>query len=380
MRAAALAIAIVVAGCGPATSPRDPGAQTQTPTALPPVWLVRPAGGADPIDVGTTAPDLVDAGACVQCHGEISAEWAKSRHALAWTNGIFQREFQAAPKQWCINCHAPMPVQQAELVAAPDDHPLADQGVNCATCHVRAGKLVSNERAATSPHDTIVDASFGTPAYCADCHQFTFPVLAHKDGAVERMTDHPMQDTVASYGRGPFAGGSDGCLMCHGSRTNHAFAGGHDAGMIGAAITVTWCRADDTIAVTLTNAAAGHNVPTGDIHRHMNLRVWRSSAPEAMFEAFLGRRFKPADDGGKLTTWDSSIAPGASQRHVVRIADLGEADDPDEPINLEFNYVYIPDEFPHPDRVPSEPSSASIVKWRMPAAEIPACPAAPAAR
>lgn len=338
------------------------------------VWRVRPAGGADPIDVGTSARELVDAGACARCHADITAEWAKSRHALAWTNGIFQREFQAAPKQWCINCHAPMPVQQAELASA--DHALADQGVNCATCHVRAGRIVAAARGAASPHDTIVDASFGTPAYCADCHQFTFPVLAQKDGAVERMTDHPMQDTVASYGRGPFAGGADGCLMCHGSKTNHAFAGGHDPGMIGAAITVAWCRTAAAIAVTLTNAAAGHDVPTGDIHRHLNLRVWRSSAPEAMFEAFLGRRFKPADDGGKITTWDSSIPPGGTQRHVVPIADLGEADDPAEPINLEFNYVYIPDEFPHPDRVPSEPSSMSLVKWRMPAAEIPACPAA----
>jgi hypothetical protein len=364
---AVLAIA-ALAACGGGGMPSAP----ETPPEAAPAWRVRAAGGMDPIDVGTTDPALVDAGACRACHTAIADEWATSRHALAWTNGIFQREYQAKPQAWCVNCHAPMPVQQAELATAGDAgaHPLADQGINCATCHVRAGKLVAARRAATSPHDTIVDATFGTPAFCADCHQFTFPVLAYRGGAALRMTKHPMQDTVASFLRGPYATEPDGCMACHGSPTNHAFAGGHDAGMLGAAITVEWCRRDAEIVVTLTNAAAGHSVPTGDIHRHMNLRVWKSSAPESLYEGFLGRRFEPADDGGKVTTWDSSIAPGKHQRHAIAIASLGEDD---EPINLEFNYVYIADEFPHRDRIPTEPGSTTIVHWREEAARIPAC-------
>jgi hypothetical protein len=358
-----LAIA-ALAACGGGSTSSPP----ETPSAAPPAWKVRAAGGGDPIDVGTSDPALVDAGACRACHAAIADEWATSRHALAWTNGIFQREYQAKPQAWCVNCHAPMPVQQAEL--ATGAHSLADQGINCATCHVRAGKLVARTRAATSPHDTIVDASFGTPAFCADCHQFTFPVLAHQGGAALRMTEHPMQDTVSSFLRGPYAGELDGCLTCHGSRTNHAFAGGHDAGMLGAAITVEWCRQGDAIVVVLTNAAAGHNVPTGDIHRHMNLRVWKSSAPESLYEGFLGRRFEPADDGGKRTTWDSSIAPGDAQRHEIPLASLGEEP---EPINLELNYVFIADEFPHRDRIPSEPGSTTIVQWRSDTDAISAC-------
>lgn len=103
------------------------------------------------------------------------------------------------------------------------------------------------------------------------------------------MTAHPMQTTVASFRAGPYAAQPGGCMTCRGSREDHAFLGGHDPGMREAVLEVTWCRRGDAVEAGVRNAAAGHAVPTGDIHRHMNLRVWRSSALEALFEAFYGR-------------------------------------------------------------------------------------------
>jgi hypothetical protein len=367
---------LAMAACGaPAQTPAPPPPAVSV--APSPSWLTRGPGGRDPIDVGTTDVAMLDATGCATCHAAIAAEWATSRHALAWTNGIFQREYQDKPKAWCVNCHAPMPAQQAELAGgrsvAAGGHALADQGINCATCHVRRGRIVAARRAPASPHDTIVAADFGSPAFCADCHQFTFPVLS-RDGEAIRMTGHPMQDTVASFLRGPYASEPTGCMQCHGSANNHAFAGGHDPGMLGAALAVEWCRRGDAVEVTLTNVNAGHAVPTGDIHRHMNLRLWRSSTPEALYEGFLGRRFAPADDGGKTTTWDSSIEPGKHQLHRVTLAELGAPDDPAEPINLALIYVFIENEFPKPKRGPDEPITTTIVQWRMPPDEIPRCP------
>jgi len=376
-RVAALAGAALVAACSavaPAPAPAPPAVATAPP------WQTRGPGGRDPIDVGTAAPALVDATGCATCHAEISAEWAGSRHGQAWTNGIFQREYQAQPRPWCVNCHAPMPAQQDALAAG--DHALADQGVSCATCHVRHGRIVAARTTAASPHDPIIDPGFGSPAFCADCHQFTFPVMSRTGEAV-RMTAHPMQDTVASFLRGPYAGEPDGCLGCHGSARGHAFAGGHDPEMLEAALAVEWCRrppdagGGDRLEVTLSNVAAGHVVPTGDVHRHLNLRVWRSSEPDALYEGFLGRRFTPDAAGGKITTWDSSIAPGEDQVHRVDVAALGEPDDPAEPINLELVYVFIADEFPHPDRVPDEPGTTTVVRLRAAPDAIAAC-AAPA--
>jgi hypothetical protein len=128
---------------------------------------------------------------------------------------------------------------------------------------------------------------------------------------------------------------------------------------------------DQTLRVTVRNAAAGHTVPTGDIHRHMGLRLWRASAPEAMFEAYIGRRFEPADDGGSRTTWDSTLAPGQTRSFDVPLAQLrGELG---EPLQLELVYVYIGNEFPSPRSAPEEPAASSVVRRSAGADELPVC-------
>lgn len=387
-------VAVLAVGCGVAPSA---GVSAEPVREVVPAWKVRAEGGMTAIDPGLPADSLLDARGCASCHAAIVDEWSRSRHAQAWTNSIFQTEYSARPQAWCVNCHAPLTTQQVDLAG-----PRAAQGVDCATCHVRAGTLVAKTRRAGSPHETIGDPTFGSPAFCGDCHQFTFPVLSDEDGAALSMTRHPMQNTVASFRAGPYARERDGCLSCHGSRHGHAFAGGHDRGMLEGALDVAWCRAlqppaaasaatevaageiaagevaspaspvdDPSIRVTVRNAAAGHTVPTGDIHRHMYLRVWRSSAPEALFQAYFGRRFDPADDGGKSTSWDSTLAPGASKAFQIPVGKLGG--ELDEPVNLELVYVYIVNEFPRVGLGPDEPTTASIVRWRATPAELAAC-------
>lgn len=334
-----------------------------------PAWQARPAGGTVPIPLGTTDPKLISATACRECHAEIVDEWAGSRHAQAWTDSIFQTEFQIKPQAWCVNCHAPTDAQQAEL--ARGEHALADEGINCATCHVRAGVMVSKQRGAQSPHATVAEPSFGTPAFCGNCHNFTFPVLGFKRGEVTAVTNHPMQQTVEQFQAGPYRSAPDGCLTCHGSRHNHAFQGSHSPAMLNAALTTDICRDATAVHVTVTNSGAGHNVPTGDIHRHINVRVWRSSAPENLFEAFLGRRFEPADDGGKTTTWDSTLAP--KQRRDFAIAERDLGGDVDEPIAVQLDYVYVLNEFPSARHQPNEPLTAVMYEARLTWATIATC-------
>ncbi|HWO26282.1 MAG TPA: multiheme c-type cytochrome [Kofleriaceae bacterium] len=357
-------------GCGvaPAAGPAPAAVRDEAPA-----WRVRAPGGMAPIDPGLPADALLDARGCASCHAAIVDEWSRSRHALAWTNTIFQTEYTITPQPWCVNCHAPLTTQQADLAG-----PRAAQGVDCATCHVRAGKLVAKTRRAGSPHETIGEPSFGSPAFCADCHQFTFPVLS-PEGAALRMTPHPMQTTVASFQAGPYARERGGCLACHGSRHGHAYPGAHDAALLEGAVEVAWCREpradaggeDQALRVTVRNAAAGHTLPTGDIHRHMYLRLWRSSAPEAMFQAFFGRRFDPAEDGGKTTSWDSTIAPGAAKTVRLDLDRLGG--EAGEPVSLELVYVFIGNEFPRETIAPDEPAATSVVRRRAAVAELPPC-------
>jgi hypothetical protein len=369
------AAAASVSGCGaaPSAAPAPAAARDDAPA-----WRVRGPGGVQPIEPGlpASADALLDARGCARCHAAIVDEWSRSRHALAWTNAIFRTEYTVRPQPWCANCHAPLATQQADLRG-----PRAAQGVDCAACHVRAGKLVARTRRGGSPHETIGDPTFGSPAFCADCHEFTFPVLS-REGAALRMTAHPMQATVASFQAGPYARERDGCLSCHGSRHGHAFAGAYDSAMLESALEVAWCRepradaagpagAAPALRVTMRNAAAGHAVPTGDVHRHVDLRLWRSSAPEALYEASFGRRFEPAADGGKTTTSDSTLPPGASQTVRVELARLGG--EPDEPVSLELAFAYVGDEYPLA-RLPADvPTEASVVWRRAAVGELPAC-------
>jgi hypothetical protein len=367
--AAASIAAVLGAGCGVAPSAGPAPAVIREDA---PAWRARPPGGTRPIDPGvapgSAAEALLDARGCASCHAAIVDEWSRSRHAAAWTNSIFQTEYTVQPQAWCVNCHAPLTTQQADLSG-----PRAAQGVDCATCHVRGGKLVARSRRPSSPHETVGDPSFGSPSFCADCHQFTFPVLSPDDGSALRVTPHPMQNTVASFQAGPFARARDGCLSCHGSKHGHGFAGAHDPVMLESALDVAWCRELEGggLRVAVHNTGAGHTVPTGDIHRHMYLRLWRSSAPEAMFEAFFGRRFEVAEDGGKTTSWDSTIAPGKSRSYRIAPGELrGE---PGEAVNLELVYVYIGSEFPRLYVAPDEPSTRSILRRRAAADELPPC-------
>jgi hypothetical protein len=382
MRHWLLTLAATIAGCSGATQRAIP------PEVATAAWQVRASGGMQSIALGTTGPipsvrgvrsisgalALTDAKQCQACHREIFDEWASSRHALAWTNSIFATEYRSAPKPWCVNCHAPTDAQQAGL--ARQDSTLANNGVDCASCHVRNGTLVNRVRAVHSPHQTVVDATFGSPAFCADCHNFTFPVLSPA-GIATAMTPHPMQSTVDEFRRGKYGKEPDGCMTCHGSKSNHGWRGGHDEGMLNAAVTVAVCATKNIasaaaeLRVVVANAAAGHNIPTGDLHRHFNLRVWRSSAPENLFEGFIGRRYTPAPGGGKTITFDSTLAPGRDIRYQMTEKSLGG--ELDEDINVQLDYVFIGNEFIAARQRPNEAIVVSPFSLRTKLADIERC-------
>jgi hypothetical protein len=361
----ALAILALVAACG--GSERSPRVVDDRPP-----WRVRGPGGLEPIEPGTRAPELLRASACASCHAAEHAEWSASRHARAWTNGIFQREYRDVPRRWCVHCHAPLTPQVAEVAAGrgASTGGIADDGVSCAVCHVRGGKLVSRRRGADSPHDTIVRADFGSAAFCADCHQFAFPRFGD-DREPVGLSAFPMQDTVAQFQRGPYGAASHGCLDCHGSRASHAFPGAHDPGLLRGAVRHEVCRDGDDVVLALRNTGAGHNVPTGDVHRHMLARLWRSSAPEHLAEVFLGRRFEPVAGGGKRATWDSTLPPGVRRSWRFALTALGG--EPDEAIAFELRYVYTADELPRPHRDPGEPTSHVVAEASYDVAALPRC-------
>ncbi len=330
------------------------------------------SSGLSAVDLGRTPSVMISAQTCVGCHAAVHGEWKQSGHGRAWTNALFQREYQERPLEWCVHCHAPLALQLAEVRRGGGR--LADEGVTCAVCHVRNAQVIAARRRAGSPHNTKVDEEFGQPHFCAGCHQFSFPRFDATGSTVVGYGTQPMQDTVAQHAAGPDA--DTPCTGCHArSPARHRMPGGHDPEMLNKAFATSVCSDGSAVVVSVENRGAGHRLPTGDVHRHLALRVWRSSAPERLWEVLWLRRFRALDDGGKELVEDSTLAPREVRRSRVELAQLGGA--VDEAISVELRLVFTIDEFPLSIRPVAAPTYAVVWRQRglVPACAVPVVPA-----
>ncbi len=275
--------------------------------------------GRDPTPPAGLGPSSAD---CATCHAATHAEWAGSRHAVAASNAIFQASWSERPDGWCLGCHAPLVAQQAELVggaaipgvarrqAAPAGD-LWEEGVNCLACHGGDGAIRSATTSAEAEeaHPVQVEPDFGSPTFCATCHQFNFQ--RHTAALPFSYGPTPMQDTVAEWrGSGAAARGED-CAACHFPDGDHRAPGAHDGALLRSALRVDVTRDDGGVVATVS-ADAPHRVPTGDPFRRLELLLCADSACASPLETFtLRRRFDRT-----ATTWrlreDTTLPPSTT--------------------------------------------------------------------
>jgi len=231
---------------------------------------------------------------CGTCHREIYREWAGSMHARAWTEPYFQVDFKFdGSLQICLNCHTPLVNQQQDLVLGfrdrdkfdpiltPNpafDAALRDEGVNCAVCHIRNGRIVGPFPTDRAPHPVEHDPGMSQGIQpCLRCH-----VVAGKRW--DTFYAIPPCGTVAEIESG---GQAIDCISCHmpavvrpaaegmparkGGR--HLFHGGHEPERVKESLRVEHRLEDDGLVVTLTNVGAAHYLPTGTPDRHLTLEL-----------------------------------------------------------------------------------------------------------
>lgn len=280
---------------------------------------------------------------CSSCHPREVASWSHSRHAKAFTNGLFRGEFNRLREAWCASCHAP---SAADPHTVSDSDPVALEGVSCVACHVdSSGHFLSTRRSENSPHNTVETPSFATAAACEKCHQFNFPVMGER-GMPSHFLALPMQDTVGQFRKSRHAQKGMQCQSCHMKKSdNHLFPGSHNLAFLQSALEIEQCRtSSESFQITITNKGAAHAVPTGGVNRHMVLRSWRSSSPESLNEFFIGRKFYVDDTSKEKTlSMDTTIAAGESRVFEVETKKLGGS--PEEPIQTELRYIYPLEEF-----------------------------------
>jgi len=233
---------------------------------------------------------------CGNCHNEFYNEWLKSMHRMAWLDPYFQADFiYDDSKQICLNCHTPLENQQENLVLGfkdkekfnpilkpnPDYDPqLRDEGLTCAVCHVRDGKIVGPLDIKHAPHPIIVDpdmAHLTNP--CIRCHVTsgerwdTFYRISPCGTVMEIEESEQVPHCVGCHMPGvtrPLVKG-----MKQRSARKHLFWGGHHPEMVQRALMVAYKQNSDgnkhQFKFTLTNVATVHFLPTGVPDRHLTL-------------------------------------------------------------------------------------------------------------
>jgi len=240
---------------------------------------------------------------CGICHEDIYFHWAQSMHARSFSDPVFNLAYLKAyhktrgeAKNYCLNCHAP-------TVRVTGDYDLENEvtreGITCDFCHsiasleekdgvvdyklnvsdVKYGSYVGQNSVG---HNSKQAEFFTTAVFCAGCHE-----LRGKNG-VEILS------TYSEWKAGPLSSAGVQCQDCHmklgegfvvtpelqesKNLINYHDVKGRHLSQLKKAATVTIGEIEKkgdlfTMLIGVTNANAGHKIPTGDPARALILRV-----------------------------------------------------------------------------------------------------------
>lgn len=270
---------------------------------------------------------FISAEACRACHTKTTEQWEKSRHALSWSNALFQEGYIAEPDPFCVFCHAPHAEQREEtlknepwvramhpetgsLLNRPPRYPepMADEGINCATCHVREGKVIVSEPKPYAPHPIMVDARLSDSIFCKDCHDF--PILERHNGELIASTT-PMQTTYQEWTAWKESGGEASCQGCHMPDGRHDFHGANHRPLLRRSVAATVTKDGNEAVFSIQSVGVGHHVPSGDLFRHMTLELFVDDAWKEV--EYIGRSFAlqmEEDRPHKRLVSDTALRPG----------------------------------------------------------------------
>lgn len=251
------------------------------------------------IPEGLTA---MNAAYCATCHRDHYEEWKLSTHAHAWTDLQFQAEIKKESSPFmCINCHIPLQNQQEYIVTGlidgdiyqpvkeenPHfDYELQQEGITCASCHVRDGAIIGSIGSDKAPHKVIKDPDFLSEKLCISCHNASAELTTTLVCTFE---------TGDEWKAGPYFE-KENCIGCHMEEVERPLVAGYEprishrhffagSGIPKFDTVVTKMltgyayypqapqkryQLTDSITYQLNikNEYAGHRVPTGDPERY----------------------------------------------------------------------------------------------------------------
>lgn len=306
----------------------------------------RPAEASAPVETATGAHP---ARRCGECHAAIYQSWSTSAHANADRSPIYRAMREASGRDDCDRCHAPLRARVA------GDEQLAAEGVTCDVCHTLRA-VEADGRGNVLELDLVSAVRYG-PGCDAEDHYFhrmgCAPVHSRSDlcGGCHLWTTHTsagveldVRTTHADWQAGPRAREDVTCQQCHmqpvagevavgwaaGVKVSDHGASGADARAraIALGLAVVPDGAQLRVELEVTNAGAGHPLPSGQPGRRIVVRVTalgRDGTPIASEERVHARIL--VDERGVEVPFyaaqrvlsDTSLAPGEVRRERVML-------------------------------------------------------------
>jgi len=203
--------------------------------------------------------------------------------------------FTREPAVSCVNCHAPLDRQSLlPLVDNPrklpggvadilSRKPITEEGINCAVCHVRNGKIYASKKpdALTekrSIHPIHVDTELAKPSFCASCHQFHFP---GKENPVS-FTNIPMQETVKEFYKSKQHQEGKTCQTCHfQNEKKESFHGSKKLKKEDFKIYLV--NESQSYKAHFTTDQIAHSWPSGDLYRQIRVTITMEDGTQRIF-------------------------------------------------------------------------------------------------
>lgn len=234
--------------------------------------LVNTGGASDSPSAsdGVHTRVFTDSAQCAECHQDVYDEWLGSQHERAWKNPLVAQISDQFRNKICIDCHAPRPVLETGLgkrVLARQTG--RDDGVNCFSCHdMGGGRMAASTQGLSGECAPTFDARLRTVDHCAVCHNQHGTVDEWRETDFARMD--PVQDCVSCHMTPVERTRADGTKY---QGFDHRMLAGHDIEVIRQAPELTAEIVDNRVEVSVTNRGAGHNFPTDERHRAVDLVV-----------------------------------------------------------------------------------------------------------
>ena len=270
---------LIVALHGPAMATEPVAGNSPLPESV-----VQPASNKLPTDLGELPEGLANwtAQGCNACHYSQNTQWQASGHASGWASPELQRAAkQSGDPAMCMSCHLPLQQQHPPLphtsveeirqgIRTPNpsyDPSLHVEGVSCAACHIRDGKILAAGETGPAPHAIQVEPKFSTSQQCATCHQLSVP-----------NASLPLYDTFGEWSRSPQAEVGIQCQDCHmGGSAGHGYAinASRALSVLVKLENSVLVRGPNQPKVTLTlqNTGAAHAVPTGSPFKELKVSM-----------------------------------------------------------------------------------------------------------